>query len=77
VSEVLQIPGGGKLSDEIALSTMQSHARAGLAKGTLIFCLPGSNGACKDGWDKLVRWQLDSRHRPCSLAELMPRFLET
>jgi len=42
----------------------------------LIFCLPGSNGACKDGWDKLIRWQLDSRHRPCNLAELTPRFLE-
>ena len=38
--------------------------------------LPGSNGACKDGWDKMIRWQLDSRHRPCNLAELTPRFLE-
>ena len=61
----------------VGLSTMQSRACAGLAKGTLIFALPGSNGACKDGWDKLIRWQLDSRHRPCNLAELMPRFLET
>jgi molybdenum cofactor biosynthesis protein B len=61
----------------VGLSTMQSRACAGLAKGTLIFCLPGSNGACKDGWDKLIRWQLDSRHRPCNLAELTPRFLET
>jgi molybdenum cofactor biosynthesis protein B len=60
----------------VGLSTMQSRACAGLAKGTLIFCLPGSNGACKDGWDKLIRWQLDSRHRPCNLAELTPRFLE-
>lgn len=60
----------------VGLSTMQSRACAGLAKGTLIFCLPGSNGACKDGWDKLIRWQLDSRHRPCNLAELMPRFQE-
>jgi molybdenum cofactor biosynthesis protein B len=77
VSEVLQIPGGGKFSDEIALSTMQSRARAGLAKGTPIFSLPGSNGACKDGWDKLVRWQLDSRHCPCNPAELTPRFPET
>ena len=61
----------------VGLSTMQSRACAGLAKGTLIFCLPGSNGACKDGWDRLIRWQLDSRHRPCNLAELTPRFLET
>jgi len=60
----------------VGLSTMQSRACAGLANGTLIFCLPGSNGACKDGWDKLIRWQLDSRHRPCNLAELTPRFLE-
>jgi len=60
----------------VGLSTMQSRACAGLANGTLIFCLPGSNGACEDGWDKLIRWQLDSRHRPCNLAELSPRFLE-
>lgn len=60
----------------VGLSTMQSRACAGLAKGKLIFCLPGSNGACKDGWDKLIRWQIDSRLRPCNLAELMPRFQE-
>ena len=60
----------------VGLSTMQSRACAGLAKGTLIFALPGSNGACKDGWDKLIRWQLDNRHRPCNLAELTPRFQE-
>jgi molybdenum cofactor biosynthesis protein B len=60
----------------VGLSTMQSRACAGVAKGTLIFALPGSNGACKDGWDKLIRWQLDSRHRPCNLAELIPRFTE-
>jgi molybdopterin adenylyltransferase len=62
--------------ESVGLSTMQSRACAGLAKGTLIFALPGSNGACKDGWDKLIRWQLDSRHRPCNLAEIMPRFQE-
>ena len=61
----------------VGVSTMQSRACAGLASGTLIFALPGSNGACRDGWDKLIRWQLDSRHRPCNLAELTPRFLET
>jgi molybdenum cofactor biosynthesis protein B len=60
----------------VGLSTMQSRACAGLAKSTLIFALPGSNGACKDGWDRLIRWQLDSRHRPCNLAELISRFTE-
>ena len=60
----------------VGLSTMQSRACAGLAGDTLIFALPGSNGACKDGWDKLIRWQLDSRHKPCNLAELSARFTE-
>jgi molybdenum cofactor biosynthesis protein B len=60
----------------IGLSTLQSRACAGLARGTVIFCLPGSNGACKDGWDKIIRWQLDIRHRPCNFVEIMPRFLE-
>jgi molybdenum cofactor biosynthesis protein B len=58
----------------VGMSTMQSRACAGLAGSTLIFCLPGSNGACKDGWDRVIRWQLDSRHRPCNFAEAMPRF---
>jgi molybdenum cofactor biosynthesis protein B len=62
--------------ESVGLSTMQSRACAGLAKGTLIFALPGSNGACKDGWDKLIRWQLDNRLGPCNLSELIPRFLE-
>ncbi|HEX4271313.1 MAG TPA: molybdenum cofactor biosynthesis protein B [Rhizomicrobium sp.] len=61
----------------VGLSTMQSRACAGLAGGTLIFALPGSNGACKDGWDRLIRWQLDNRHRPCNLSELISRFLES
>jgi molybdenum cofactor biosynthesis protein B len=60
----------------VGLSTIQSRACAGIAGGTMIFALPGSNGACKDGWDKVIRWQLDSRFRPCNLVELMPRFLE-
>lgn len=60
----------------VGLSTLQSRACAGVADGTLIFCLPGSNGACKDGWDRLIRWELDLRLRPCNLAELAPRFLE-
>ena len=60
----------------VGLSTLQSRACAGLAHGTFIFCLPGSNGACKDGWDKIIRWQLDSRHLPCNMVELMPRLME-
>ncbi len=60
----------------VGLSTLQSRACAGLAKGTFIFALPGSNGAVKDGWDKVISYQLDSRHRPCNLVELMPRLLE-
>jgi molybdenum cofactor biosynthesis protein B len=60
----------------VGLSTLQSRACAGLSKGTFIFCLPGSNGACKDGWDKVIRWQLDSRHKPCNMVELMPRLME-
>jgi molybdenum cofactor biosynthesis protein B len=60
----------------VGLSTIQSRACAGIAGGTVIFALPGSNGACKDGWDKVIRWQLDSRFRPCNLVELMPRFME-
>jgi molybdenum cofactor biosynthesis protein B len=62
--------------NSVGLSTLQSRACAGIAGGTMIFALPGSNGACKDGWDKMIRWQLDSRFRPCNLVELMPRFLE-
>jgi molybdopterin adenylyltransferase len=61
----------------VGLSTLQSRACAGLAKGTFIFALPGSNGACKDGWDKVIRWQLNSRHKPCNMVELMPRLLES
>jgi molybdopterin adenylyltransferase len=60
----------------VGLSTLQSRACAGIAQGTFIFTLPGSNGACKDGWDKVIRWQLDSRHRPCNMVELMPRLME-
>ena len=60
----------------IGLSTLQSRACAGLAQGTIIFCLPGSNGAVKDGWDKVISAQLDNRHRPCNMVELMPRLGE-
>ena len=66
-----------KSYETVGLSTLQSRACAGLASSTFIFCLPGSNGAVKDGWDKVIRDQLDSRHRPCNLVELMPRLNET
>lgn len=61
----------------VGTSTIQSRAMAGLAKGTVIFCLPGSTGAVRDGWDNIIKLQLDSRHMPCNLVELMPRFMET
>lgn len=61
---------------EIKTSTIQSRAIAGVANGTYIFCLPGSSGACRTGWDHLIRDQLDYRTRPCNLVELMPRLLE-
>ena len=60
----------------VGLSTLQSRACAGVANATFVFCLPGSNGACKDGWDNIIRWQLDRRHRPCNLVDLMPRLTE-
>lgn len=60
----------------VGLSTLQSRALAGIVKGVFVFCLPGSNGAVKDGWDKVIAAQLDSRHRPCNMVELMPRLLE-
>lgn len=60
----------------IGTSTLQSRAIAGVANGTFIFCLPGSPGACKDGWKKLISAQLDYRTRPCNLVEIMPRLRE-
>jgi molybdenum cofactor biosynthesis protein B len=62
--------------ESVGLSTLQSRACAGVARGTFIFCLPGSNGAVRDGWDKVISLQLDARQRPCNLVELMPRLLE-
>lgn len=62
--------------ENVGLSTLQSRACAGVAKGKFIFALPGSNGACLDGWEKIIRWQLDSRHTPCNLVEIMPRLKE-
>jgi molybdenum cofactor biosynthesis protein B len=61
----------------VGLSTLQSRATAGIVGGVFVFCLPGSNGAVKDGWDKVISPQLDSRHGPCNMVELMPRLLET
>jgi molybdopterin adenylyltransferase len=61
---------------KIATSTMQSRATGGVAGGTYLFALPGSPGACRDGWDEILRWQLDSRLKPCNLVELMPRLME-
>ena len=61
---------------KIKTSTMQSRATGGVAGGTYLFALPGSPGACRDGWDEILRWQLDSRYKPCNLVELMPRLRE-
>jgi molybdenum cofactor biosynthesis protein B len=61
---------------DIGTSTIQSRALSGVANGTYIFCLPGSRGACADGWDKLIAQQLDYRTLPCNLVELMPRLTE-
>ena len=60
----------------VGLSTLQSRALAGIIDGVFIFCLPGSNGAVRDGWDKVIAAQLDSRHGPCNMVELMPRLME-
>ena len=62
--------------EEIRTSTIQSRALAGVANATYVFCLPGSSGACRTAWDKLIVEQLDYRTRPCNLVELMPRLLE-
>lgn len=76
-----EIPGFGELFrmlsyQKIGTSTIQSRALGGVAGGTYLFALPGSTGAVKDGWDEILRFQLDSRHQPCNLVELMPRLLE-
>jgi molybdenum cofactor biosynthesis protein B len=60
----------------VGLSTIQSRACAGIANGTFVFCLPGSGGAVRDGWEKLIVHQLDARTRPCNLVEIMPRLGE-
>ena len=75
------IPGFGELFrwlsyQTIGTSTIQSRATAVVGQGTYIFALPGSTGACKDAWDGILKDQLDSRHRPCNFAELIPRLQE-
>ncbi|MCE7798545.1 molybdenum cofactor biosynthesis protein B [Sphingobium sufflavum] len=75
------IPGFGELFrwlsfESIGTSTIQSRACACVARGTYIFALPGSTGAVRDGWDKILVHQLDSRFRPCNFVELMPRLTE-
>lgn len=62
--------------DEIKTSSLQSRAIAGVANGSYIFCLPGSSGACRTGWDNIIKDQLDHRTSPCNLAMLIPRLLE-
>mgnify|MGYP005749611671 FL=1 len=77
-----QMPGFGEMFralsfDEIGTSTLQSRAFAGLANATFLFALPGSTSACRTGWEKLIRAQLDARTRPCNLANLRPRLRES
>lgn len=60
----------------VGTSSLQSRATAGLIQTTFVFCLPGSRGACRDGWEGILRHQLDSRHLPCNFVELMPRLAE-
>lgn len=72
------IPGFGEYfrfisQKHIGVSTIQSRATAGVANGTYLFALPGSTGACRDGWDEILRDQLDNRFRPCNFVELLPR----
>lgn len=76
-----EMPGFGELFraisfDEIGTSSLQSRAFAGLANGTFVFCLPGSTSACRTGWEKIIRAQLDARTKPCNLATLRPRLKE-
>jgi molybdenum cofactor biosynthesis protein B len=76
-----EISGFGELFrwisfQKIGTSTIQSRATAGVARGTYLFALPGSPGACRDAWDEILVHQLDNRFRPCNFVELMPRLQE-
>lgn len=75
------IPGFGELFrmlsyQKIGTSTIQSRATAGVCRGTYLFALPGSPGACRDAWDMILKDQLDYRHKPCNFVELLPRLRE-
>ena len=76
-----EIAGFGELFrwisfQKVKTSTIQSRATGGVAGGTYLFALPGSPGACRDGWDEILQHQLDIRFRPCNFVELMPRLQE-
>ena len=76
-----ELPGFGELFrwisyQKVGTSTIQSRATGGVVRGTYLFALPGSPGACRDGWEEVLKHQLDYRHRPCNLVELMPRLME-
>lgn len=76
-----EIPGFGELFrmlsyETVGTSAMQSRAMAGVSGETYLFALPGSRGAVRDGWTKILRFQLDSRHRPCNFVDLIPRLNE-
>ena len=77
-----EIEGFGELFrylsfQKIGTSTVQSRALAGVAGGTYLFALPGSPSGCRDGWDEILRYQLDIRHKPCNFVEIMPRLTES
>ncbi len=77
-----ELPGFGELFRqisfaEIGTSTIQSRTLAGIANGTLIFCLPGSTGACRTAWEQILQPQLDVRTRPCNFVQLLPRLRES
>ena len=83
VSEIASkhIDGFGELFrqvsfNKIGTSAIQSRAVEALINSTYVFCLPGSTGACKDGWDEILKYQLDIRHKPCNFVEIMPRLNE-
>jgi molybdenum cofactor biosynthesis protein B len=62
--------------EKIGVSTLQSRATAGVAHGKYLFALPGSPNACRDGWDEILKYQLDNRFRPCNFVEILPRLQE-
>ena len=76
-----EIPGFGEIFryisyKKIGTSSLQSRAMAGLAKNKFVFVLPGSPSACRDAWEEILKYQLDSRTKPCNLVELIPRLKE-